>query len=101
MSSADVVIPKARLTGHFLPLFPLFFSCKAPRFPIPTPHSSPSQVSKMILEADWPGFGPAEVLLAAEAFGVFAFRREAVSIDVLQEEGGEEGGNGKEKKREG
>ncbi|KAF5904701.1 Uncharacterized protein DAT39_005605 [Clarias magur] len=48
----------------------------AQHFPIPTPQSSlsqPSQLKKMILEGDWLGFGPADLLLAAGGFGVFAF----------------------------
>lgn len=44
---ADVVIPKACLTGHSLPFFPLFSSYKALRFPIPTPHSSLTQPSSL------------------------------------------------------
>lgn len=46
----------------------------------------------MILEGDWSGSEPADVLLAAGGFGVFG------SIDVLQGEGGQEGGNREERK---
>lgn len=92
------------MSNRSFSLSALFFSSYKPlHFPIPTPPSSLSQPSCLKndcgrwLAMIWPCWGA----IGCWGFGVFAFWREAVSIDVLQGEGGKEGGNGKGKEKGG